>query len=392
MPLQTGFAGVFEGWTRLELIQKVLRGLHQPIADPGISTDSDFNRYPKQDIIDKLIEGQVEFVSITDSLTAFEIVETIAGRAEYNYPNDALKILSAEWYSAVTRYEELVIVSNKQQMKRVSITYKTDAAGQLEYLYPSYNSGNIRKFGVYPRPASDGTFFISSSEYGVVTDIDDFSITGNLTGTHRIGAGGNVAYLEDENGRDFSTLGVKVGMMIFNNSDASSGQITAISNGNATNDRLAVTLSGGTDDDFDEGDTFDVPVGEYGVVIQASSEEDLSFDSDYGAMQDMTTLPGNILLDYVKRPLNLDSDTQYPEIPMDYQQALVEYAIWKLGGTEYDGFVAEKRSAQAENEWLGYVTRYTTLGEEVVEADNQVEDREGLIFDGSSGDSFGGHM
>ena len=61
------------------------------------------------------------------------------------------------------RYTELVIISNKQQMKRLSVTWKTDASGQLEYLYPSYNHGNIRKFGVYPKPSSDGDTYTGTS-------------------------------------------------------------------------------------------------------------------------------------------------------------------------------------------------------------------------------------
>ena len=381
MPFQTGFAGVFEGWTRLELIQKVLRGLHQPIATPGTSTDSDFNRYPKQDIVDKLVEGQIEFVSLTDSLTTFAIVETVADQSEYRYPSEALKILSAQFYNATTRYEELVILSSKQQMKRVSNTWKTDSGGTPERLYPSYNHGNIRKFGVYPKPSSDGDTYTGSS-MGILTSATDFTFTGDIIGTHRVGAGDNRAYAEDESGRDLSTLGVVLGMMIFNTTDASNGQITAIANGNATNDRLSVTLSGGTDDDFDESDSFVITTGEYGVVIRADGTEEWAFSTEYGALQDINPLAGNILLDFVKRPKILDFDTQYPEIPMDYQQALVEYAIWKLGGTEYDGFVAEKRSAQGQGEWLQYLDRYNTLGEEVVEADNRVEDREGLIFNG----------
>ena len=390
MSFQSGFAGVFEGWTRLELIQKVLRGLHQPIATPGTSTGSDFNRYPKQDIVDKLVEGQIEFVSLTDSLTTFAIVEAVAGQSEYRYPSEAIKILSAQWYSATTRYEELVIIPNKQQMKRVSTSFRTDGAGRLEYLYPSYNHGNIRKFGVYPKPASDGDTYTGSS-MGILTSATDFTFTGDVTGTHRVGAGDNRAYAEDESGRDLSTLGIVIGMMLFNTTDASNGQITALSDGNATKDRAEVTLSGGTDDDFDEGDSFVITTGEYGVVIRADGSEEWAFSTEFGALQDINPLAGNIMLDFVKRPKVLDFDNQFPEIPMDYQQALVEYAIWKLGGTEYDGFVAEKRSAQGENEWLAYIARYNTLGELIVEADNQVEDREGQLFDGNMGDYSNGH-
>lgn len=390
MAFQSGFAGVFEGWTRLELIQKVLRGLHQPVDTPGTSTDNDFNRYPKQDIVDKLVEGQVEFVSMTDALTTFAIVEMVQDQSEYRYPSEALKILSAQWYSSTTRYEELTIKSNKKEMQRVSITYRTDAGGQLEYLYPSYNHGNIRKFGVYPKPASDGDTYVGTT-MGVLTSATDFTFTGDITGTHRVGAGDNRAFAEDEAGRNFASLGAVIGMMIFNTTDGSNGQITAISDGNATNDRAAVTLAGGTDDDFDESDSFVITTGEYGVVIRADGTEEWAFSTEFGALQDIKPLSGNVMLDFVKRPKILDFDNQFPEIPMDYQQALVEYAIWKLGGTEYDGFVAEKRSAQGEKEWIRYIDRYNALGELVTEPDNQVEDREGDIFHGARGDIFDGH-
>lgn len=390
MPFQTGFAGVFEGWTRLELIQKVLRGLHSPVAVPGTSTTSDYNRYPKQDIVDKLIEGQVEFVSRTDALTTFAIVETVASQSEYRYPSESLKILAAQFYSSATSYEELIIQSDKQEMKRISSTWKTDGGGTPERLYPSYTYGNIRKFGVYPKPSSAGTTY-SGSSMGVLTSATDFTFTGDVTGTHRVGAGDDKAYAEDESGRDFSTLGVVAGMMIFNTTDSSNGQITALSDGNATKDRAEVTLSGGTDDDFDESDSFVITTGEYGVVIRADGTEEWAFSSEYGALQDINPLSGNILLDFVKRPKLLDFDGQYPEIPMDYQQGLVEYAIWKLGGTEYDGFTAGKRSAQGEKEWLGYVDRYNDIGKLVVEPDNRVEDREGQILDGHSGDYSDGN-
>lgn len=390
MVFQSGFAGVFEGWTRLQLIQKVLRGLHQPIETVGTSTDSDYNRYPKQDIVDKLVEGQLEFVSLTDALTTFGFVEMVADQSEYRYPSEALKILSAQFYSATTRYTELVIKSNKKEMHRISNTWRTDGAGNPEVLYPSYNHGNIRKFGVWPKPSTAGTTYIGTS-MGILTSATDFAFTGDITGTHRVGAGDNRAYAEDESGRDFSSLGVVIGMMIFNTTDGSNGSITSLSDGNATKDRANVILASGTDDDFDESDSFVITTGEYGVVIRATGEEEWAFSTEFGALQDINPLSGNVMLDFVKRPKNLDFDTQFPEIPMDYQQGLVEYAIWKLGGTEYDGFVAEKRSAQGEKEWDKYVTRYQALGKLVTEPDNQVEDREGNLFHGRRGDPFNGY-
>jgi hypothetical protein len=266
-------------------------------------------------------------------------------------------------------------------MKRISNTWKTDTAGTPEYLYPSYGYGNIKKFGVYPKPSTAGTTYTGTS-MGVVTSATDFTFTGNITGTHRVGAGDNRAYLEDEAGRNFVTLGVVVGMMIFNTTDGSSGQITAIGNGNATNDKLSVTLSGGTDDDFDESDSFEVTTGEYGVVIRADGSEEWAFSSDYGALQDITPLAFNMLIDFVRRPLNLDFDDQISEIPMDYQQALVEYCVWKLGGTEYDGATAQKRSIEAKESWFTYINNYNSIGKVDVEMNNQIEDRGFNIYEG----------
>jgi hypothetical protein len=71
MALQSIFSGEYQGWDRLKLIQKVLRGLGSPVETPDTDTTTDYSRYPKQDIIDKLIEGQVDFARQTECLTTF---------------------------------------------------------------------------------------------------------------------------------------------------------------------------------------------------------------------------------------------------------------------------------------------------------------------------------
>lgn len=383
MTFLSGFAGDYTGWTRLQLIQKVLRGLGQPVETLGTDTTADYTRYPKQDIVDQLIEGQIDFVRKTECLTTFAIVEAVANQSEYRWPRNCLKILDAKWYSSTTRYEQLTIKNDKLQMRRVSSTWKTDAAGTIEYLYPSYTHGNIRKFGVYPKPASDGDTYTGDS-MGVVTSATDFTFSGDITGTHKTGFA-NSAFLVDADGRNFVTLGVAVGMMIFNSTDGSSGQITAIGDQDATNDKISVTLAGGTDNDFDVADSFVITTGEYGVVIRADGSEEWAFSSEFGALQDINPLSGNFLIDFARRPLTLDHDTQISEVPMDYQTALSEYAIWKLGSTEYNGFVAEKRAAQAQGNWLDKIDHYNNEGKLVVEYPNQIEDREGLYFDQGSG-------
>ena len=374
MTYQNTFAGEYEGWSRLKLIQKVLRGLGSPVTTPGTDDSSDYSRYPKQDIIDKLIEAQVDFARKTECLTTFGIIEGVASQSEYRYPRNCLKVLEAKYYTATSEYEELVIKANRNQMKRISNTWREDSAGTPEYFYPSYNYGNIRKFGIYPKPLSSGTTF-SGTSMGVVTSSTDFTFTGNITGTHN-GAGNSPSLIDTTS--NFVTSGAVVGMMLFNTTQGGKGQITAISTTTNPNDTLAVTLDSG---DFDASDSYEVTAGEYGVLIDASGTESWVFSSNYGATQDITPLSGNILIDFVRRPMSLDYDDQIPEIPMDYQQALAEYAIWKLGGTEYDGFVAEKRSDQGKNAWYEYIDDYNSEGLIIAETDNTVEDREAEFFE-----------
>lgn len=379
MPYYSTRAGEYEGWTRLELIQKVLRGLGSNVATPGTDTTADYSRYPKADIINNLIDAQILFTRKTNCLTSFAIVEAVASQKEYRLPRLCLKVLDAKFYTGTSEYEQLEIIADRSMMKRISTSWNTDSAGTPGYIYPGYGYGNIRTFGAYSKPSSNGTTY-SGTTMGIVTTATDFTFAGNITGTHKTGFADS-AFLVDSAGRDFTSLGVTVGMMIFNNTDGSSGQITAIGDQDATNDKISVTLSGGTDNDFDVDDSFEITTGAYGVVIKASGDEEWAFSSSYGAVQDITPLSGNFLLDFVRRPLNLDHDNQYPEIPMDYQNALAEYAIWKLGRSEYNGVTMLERAEQGRESWLEAIADYNTMGAVENDPENFVEDRESLYFD-----------
>jgi hypothetical protein len=378
MPFQNLISGQYEGWTRLELIQMVLRGLHQPVATPGTDTTSDYNRYPKQDVINQLIMAEIEFAKIAKFNTTFAVVEAVASQSTYRLPNNHLETLSCKYYRNTTDYDEPVILNDMNALRRKSRKYRTDAvSNRVDFYAPSYKHGNVRSFMAYPRPSTAGTTYDGSS-MGIVTSVTDFSFNGNITGTHKTGYADS-AFLVDSAGRDFTTLGVVVGMMVFNTTDGSGGQITAIGNQDATNDKITVTLSGGTDDDFDVGDSFVIAVGEYGVVIRANGTMEWAFSSQYGALQDINPLSGNFLLDYVRMPQKLDYDTQIPETPKEYQELLVERAIWKLGNTEYDGKSQQKRAGQAKEAWEDGIMIFRTLDEDAT-ATNQVDDREANFF------------
>jgi formate dehydrogenase major subunit len=77
------------------------------------------------------------------------------------------------------------------------------------------------------------------------------------TGQHGTGPGDdNSASLIDSAGRDFTTLGVRVGLTVRNTTDGSSGVVTAITTTYSSNDTLTTALSGGAEHDWDTGDNF----------------------------------------------------------------------------------------------------------------------------------------
>ena len=83
-----------------------------------------------------------------------------------------------------------------------------------------------------------------------------------ISGTH-LGPN-NSTVLIDSAGRNLASLGVETGMVIKNTTDGCSGTVNSIYTTNSTNDTLEFTLgpssglSGGTENDFDTGDSFTV--------------------------------------------------------------------------------------------------------------------------------------
>lgn len=110
--------------------------------------------------------------------------------------------------------------------------------------------------------------FDATADYGVyVRDyapanyLRDFSVRGPyIVGTHN--GGNNSATLIDTT-ENFTTLGVVIGSRIVNTTDGCTGIVTAISTTTNSDDTLTFGggLSGGTDNDFDDGDNWTVRFG-----------------------------------------------------------------------------------------------------------------------------------
>ena len=91
-----------------------------------------------------------------------------------------------------------------------------------------------------------------------VTHIDDADAP-LMTGTHK---GGDDASVLSHPGADFKSCGVdpNVGQLVLNDTDGSEGVVTAV-----TEETVTCTLTGGTDNDWDNGDTY--------IILKTDTED-----------------------------------------------------------------------------------------------------------------------
>lgn len=224
-----------------------------------------------------------------------------------------------------------------QRLMNEHSSWRTQTGEPPSKIFRGQQYGNTKLVGIYPLPTKDGTVYTAGTDLGIYVSSTGASIGGNITGQQKAGFD-NSAVFVDNDGRNFVTLGVLVGMTIRNETDGSQGQITAIGDQDATNDKITVTLAGGTDNDFDVLDVVTIYAGEYGVVTSwDDSGEKYLFSSELGTLAAITVPDGNLHFDYVRYPVKLLLDAQYPEIPPNFHEALEWRAAALLIGTEHDG-------------------------------------------------------
>jgi hypothetical protein len=290
-------------------------------------------------------------------------------------PYNSIGIKSARYYTgtAATDYWELRILDIKK-MQRIDSQMR-GTTGTPEYLFMSYRAGNVARFGLSPIPSSDGTTW-DADDYGVMTTATGYTNVGTISGTHKAGYASS-AFLVDADGRDLSTLGALTGYPVFNSTDASSGVITAIGDQDATNDKVTATLADGTDNDWDPGDEYSIPMSEYGVVLDITQNEAYTVSSYLGTIFEITGGSGNLVLDISRKPLELSAslDTMICEIPAHYQEAPIAFAVYWLGRGAYKGVTQAEKAAEGMAVFNNYVLEYGRPDESAEETDPEVEDR-----------------
>jgi len=366
-PVQTDANAFYEGFSTREMIENVRRWLG---VDP-----TDINRYSDAAVVQGLNYGQNRFAALTGCLLMPTVIMLKANRQSYRLPYNTLGVKAARFYTSdnASDYYELIIKNSTAQMQRINPSYRGDL-GTPAYIFPSYRAGNVQMFGLSPIPTSDGTIWVGS-DYGLLQTATGFEVAGNITGTHKDGYAAS-AFFVDSDGRDMVVLGALVGYPIFNVTDGSSGIITAIGDADATNDKVTATLVGGTNNYWSPGDTFQIPMGEYGVVMDVNGQETYTVSSWMGTIADIVGNTNNLVLDIARKPLSLSAtlDTFISEIPDPYQEAVIAFGVYWLGRGAYKGVVQTQKATEGLALFNQYVAEYnqTDLFEE---SDKEIEDR-----------------
>lgn len=366
-PVQLDRSNYYEGKTTREMIEDVRRWL-------GVSA-TDANRYSDVDVVRALNIGQERFAALTKCLTYPAVVVLRQGRQHYRLPYNSLAIKSARYYtsSSPSDYVELILVHGSKRMQRIDSQMR-GARGEPRYLFPSYRGGNVLWFGLSPIPSRDGEVW-DADEHGVLRTATGFRVTGNVAGYHKSGYPAS-AFLVDSAGRDLLALGVMVGYPVYNTTDGSAAIITEISNQEATNDKVVGTLTGGSDNVWDSADSFLIPMSEFGVVLDVATDETYTVSSYLGTVFDITGGAGNLVLDIARKPIEMSVvfDEFRCELPAQYHEAPIAYAVYWLGRGSFKGLTQSDKSAEGLSVFNLYVNEYLR-DEFVEETDPAVEDR-----------------
>ena len=102
----------------------------------------------------------------------------------------------------------------------------------------------------------------------------------------------------------------------------------------------------------------DVPAGTCSVI--AAGTDDLG--TSIGAIGDFSAFTDNLWLDVSRRPVPMSATalTYVCELPYDYHDAVVCYAVWRLGRQMHNGVSQPDKAVDAKKQFAEYVEQYNT--------------------------------
>lgn len=275
-----------------------------------LGEESDSSFLDEKTTYEYIYQAALAFNRETYALTSSQSITTLESTSEYN--------LSPSF--------QCLYMKNKDNQYIVKIT----------------DSDSVDYFATF-KPYTEIYFENNSTDIDIPTafSIMDTTQVDNITNTASIAGDKGAASLESTltdttSATQFST--VSIGDTVHNVTDGSSGSVIALTSATA----LLTALVGGTDNEWDAGDTYYIiPQNRYKIVFN----------------QPFETAGYTVTVPYVQKPTPIYSPYRSYRFNNDYKMALVHYAVWlykyrdmkpNYGDQHYKYFVDETRRAKKD--------------------------------------------
>ncbi len=287
-----------------------------------------YNRLPQSVVLAAINSAQRDIAERCPSIRKICIVNTTADKGWYLCPANMIPngLESAYFYSSTSTYNKLEIY-DREKLDYEYNGWKTASAGDPLVIVPgSTMYGNRFTFEVYPATETAGSW--STQPTGVYLGGAPSTTTTTVTGT---ATGGNTTTLTDTT-VTFTSLGLAVGMVVWNVTDDGYGYISSIAANSLT---LGAAMSNSAT--FDAGDSYEIITDFTGVVSDwDDDDEQYIFSSDLGTLNSLQPQANNILLEYFAYPINLNITTDYPQLTPVLQDALIDLSTATLAGKGHE--------------------------------------------------------
>jgi hypothetical protein len=351
--MTTVLSDIYVGLDLSTILNTILYELGQLVG-----TTESYNKFTRSFLVRKLNDRQNKFVYHSQCIRKTAYLLCKADYKVYKLPSNCMDggvIGKPKYYTSSDDYTDLDIVSTDWlDENETGWLVGTSSTPEYAYFAPSY--GNIPMLGVYPAPDTDGTSYSIDPDTGVVTGGDLPAATNNITGA---ATGGGTATSLQDTVVDFTTLGLVEGMAVLNVTDGSVGNIVTI----AAHTITTSAITGGTDNTWTAGDSYNILAGEYGVITSWEDDEVAIFSSELGEISNITVPAGNLRVDYVPYPMafpEYGNDLQYPEIPKLYHMDFAMGVVADCLKTFTEGSKEFKRADYYEKLFTGAVIQART--------------------------------
>jgi hypothetical protein len=294
----------------------------------------DFEEYERDEITTAINTGMEAFAAFTGCLRTLALIRPAASQQNYRLPFGIKRVTAGKYFTgdSLTAYKELEVLEDVRRMAQIDREYRGQT-GQPVYVFPAYKNAEFLTLGFSPIPTSNGSEYTPGDD-SLVSSTLDLGSMASITGTHIASGYDNSDYLVDNAGRNLGNLGGIPGYPVYNTTRNAGAIIRTVGDAEATNDKVTADLPKQTK--WVAGDSFRIPLTEYGLFLDAVNKTNSVISSAASELSNLTPLTGNILLDLVRRPLplspNITLEDQICEIPIEYQAAVVSYAVHALTG------------------------------------------------------------